>query len=180
MLKLFRFQKEKSLDGLFDYGVIKVVIFAIVAIATAVLIMGGISYIIAEKAVVKIVQTKELVYAAQSIAAKIDGRIERAKETSLLLARDPAVIKWIEDGEKDEALGRIVKEKLTDMAAEYDYNTSFVVSTLTNHYWAEDGMIDIVSPKDPDDSWFYEIIVAQNPLEIMIDYNEERKLRRLE
>lgn len=158
-----------------DSSTIKVVVLASLTIIVSILLTGGISYYIAKEAIIQKLKNKDLIFVAQSITAKIDARIDRAKETSLQLSRDPIIIKWLQEEEKDKALGEYSKQKITNVATQYDYSNSFIVSSLTNHYWAESGrLIDTLSSNDTDDSWFFNIIKSKNLIDVIIDFNKER------
>lgn len=165
---------ENKLE-MFDNNIIKIIIISCILIILSVLFTGTISYVISRNAVVEKLKSNDLKYICQSITSKIEGRIDRAKETSLVLSRDPVIIKWIEGKEEDKALGSYVKEKITDIAKNYGYNNSFIVSALTRHYWAENGKLDTVSKKNHDDSWFFSTIKSGQAITISIDYNKERK-----
>lgn len=161
---------------IYDKGTIKVVAFACVVIVLAVVLTGSISYYITRSEVVEKLKTRDLVYITESISAKIDGRIERAKETSVLLAKDPAIIEWVAGEEKDERLGQYAKTKINDLANNYDYANSFIVSAVTNHYWAEGfKLIQIMSKTDPDSQWFYDALQSRTPVFLNIDFNSGRQ-----
>jgi serine phosphatase RsbU (regulator of sigma subunit) len=160
---------------IYDQGTIKIVAFACFIIVLAVIMTGTISYFITRNAVVDKLKSRDMIYIVESISAKIDGRIERAKETSLIFAKDPTIIQWIASGETDEKLGANAKEKLTSIAQNYDYANAFVVSAMTNHYWAEGSqLIQIMSAKNPNDKWFYEALKSGKSIELNIDYNSGR------
>lgn len=172
-------EKKESSAGynlsIYDNSALKVIMFASLIIVLSVVLMGIISYVITNNAIVDKLKTKDLVYIARSISSKIEGRVERATETSMMLARDPSVMDWIMNSEKDEVLGNFAKEKITDIAKTFDYSNSFIVSAVTNHYWAEGGrLIDTMSKSDQDDSWFFETIASKQPISIVIDHNNER------
>jgi serine phosphatase RsbU (regulator of sigma subunit) len=117
-----------------------------------------------------------LAYIAESIASNVDGRIERAKETSLLLAQDPEIIRWVSSGEKDEQAGKDAAEKIQRMAKEFNYSNTFIVSSITNHYWAENGqIINTINKNNPDDQWFYKMLASKQKVTVQLDYNAERK-----
>lgn len=163
-------------DITYDSGTIKVVVFACLIIVLAVILTGGISYVITRNAVVDKLKTRDLVYTIDSITAKIDGRIERAKETSLFLATDPMVIQWVTGAEQDELLGQYSKTKINNIAQNYDYANSFVVSAITNKYWAEGfKSIQVMSPTSPSDRWFYDALKSGKAVDINIDYNSGRQ-----
>lgn len=179
MLDFNRKLSEKNMEydkTIIDNSAIKIIILASLIIIISVFLMGGIGYYIAKSAVVEKLKYKDLIYIAQSITSKIDARISRAKETSVLLSKDPTIVKWIEDKEKDETLGEYSRQKITDLAKEYDYSNSFVVSSLTNHYYAEGGqLVDTLSQDDPYDAWFFKTIESKKNINVVLDYNKERK-----
>ena len=106
----------KSQGVFFDKGTLKVIVFACLVIVVAVVVTGAISYSITRGEVVEKLKSRDMVYIISSISAKIDGRMERAKQTALVLAQDPAIIEWVAGAEKDERLGRHAKEKITLLA----------------------------------------------------------------
>lgn len=160
---------------IYDRGTIKIVVFACLVIVLAVVMTGGISYFITRNAVVDKLKSRDMIYIVESISSKIDGRIERAKETSLIFANDPAIAQWIASGETDEALGALADAKITSIARNYDYSNAFVVSAVTNHYWAEGSqMIQVVSDQNPGDKWFYEALKSRKAIGLNIDYNSGR------
>lgn len=161
---------------IYDRGTVRVVALACVIILLAVVVTGSISYFITRNAVVEKLKTRDLVFIIESISAKIDGRIDRAKETSLILAKDPALIQWVAGAETDERLGEYAKTKIDQIARSYDYANSFVVSAVTNHYWAEGSkLMQVMSPADPDAKWFYDALNAGKAVDLNIDYNSGRQ-----
>ena len=160
---------------MYDKGTMKVVVLACVVIVFSVVLTGVGSYWITQGEVVDKLKTRDMVYIISSIAAKIDGRLERAKESAVMLAEDPAAVAWVAGGETDERLGRYVKDKITKIAGNHDYSNAFVVSAITKNYWAEgSSLIDVMSDIDPDDSWFFDTLKAGRPVELNIDSNKER------
>ena len=163
--------------GLFyDRGTIKVVAWACVIIVVSVALTGFINYEITRKAVVDKLKSRDLLVVVDSIAGKIDGRVARAKETASMLAQDPAILQWVNSAEQDERLGGYAKTRLHDIAQHYDYANSFIVSAVTNHYWAEGfQMIQVMSPGDPNSLWFFEAMKSGKPLQLNLDYNIARQ-----
>lgn len=163
--------------GLFyDRGTIKVVAWACVIIIVSVALTGFINYEITRKAVVDKLKSRDLLVVVDSIAGKIDGRVARAKETASMLAQDPAILQWVNSAEQDERLGGYAKTRLHDIARHYDYANSFIVSAVTNHYWAEGfQMIQVMSPGDPNSLWFFEAMKSGKPLQLNLDYNIARQ-----
>ncbi|MDU2064083.1 MAG: SpoIIE family protein phosphatase [Sporomusaceae bacterium] len=154
----------------------KIVFLACAILVLAVTLTGIISYFVTRSAVVDKLKNRDLIYIAESIASKVDDRLERAKETARLLAQDPAVMAWLVDAERNEQLGEYSKQKLDDIASRYDYANSFIVSRQTGQYWAErHRMLQIMKPHDPDSRWFYDALQSQQPVSLNIDYNIGRQ-----
>ena len=168
-------REQKTGDIAYDKSTMKVVVLACFIIVAAVLLTGVISYLITETAVVEKVKSRDMVYSIESISSKIDGRIDRAKETSRILANDPEILQWVASGETDARQGVHAKQKISEIASGYDYSNSFIVSAVTGQYWAEGGkLIDVMSESDPDDTWFFEAIQTGKAVDLLIDYNAER------
>lgn len=147
-----------------------------IVILISIIITGSINYLVARNASIAKLKEKDLIYIEGSISEKINGKIQKARETSLNLARDPLVIQWIMDHEQEESYGTMVKEKLFYIARDYDYTNSFVVSALTNRYWSESGeMLGVMDPLDPADQWFFDTLREDEAVQCVIDYNIDRE-----
>lgn len=170
-------ESSRPRSGVFyDSGTIKVVVFACVIIVLSVVLTGSLSYVISRNAVVDKLQSHDLPILVESIAAKVDGRISRAEETALLLAKDPAILQWVKGAERDERLGEYAKTKLDDIAQNYDYANSFIVSAVTKHYWAEGfKLIQTVSPANPGSKWFYDALKSGRAVQLNLDYDIARR-----
>ncbi len=162
-----------------DYDIIKIIAFASIIIILSIILVGTIVYIITKNEVVNKLKNRDLVSIAESISYRIDSRIERAKEVSLVMANDPQIIEWVSSGEsdplqKDYAIQKI--NNLVSLVTQFDYSNSFIVSATTNHYWDEKGnIIDTLSESDPDDDWFFNTLSAGERVSVSFDYNEDRK-----
>lgn len=163
-------------DPLYDSGVAKVSAFAAGLLVVSIILTGILSYYITKAQSVKKLKESDLVHIAGSITAKIGGSIDRAAETSRLLAEDHEIREWILDGEKRDARGAAVLDKLSRLREQFRYDNSFIVSVPTSNYWSEGGtVIDVMSKNDPDDMWFFDNVRSGKDIQFMIDYNEERK-----
>ncbi|WP_238456620.1 SpoIIE family protein phosphatase [Desulfotruncus arcticus] len=135
-----------------------------------------ITYRITKNEVVHKLKNQDLVNISESISYKIDSRIERAKEISLLLAKDPQIIDWVKNGEANKLQTDYALKKINTLVADFGYTNSFIVSAITNHYWDENGkIIDTMSQSDPDDDWFFKTLASPESITIQYDYNQERK-----
>lgn len=163
--------KPPALAEMPDRSVTKVTLFGGAVIVFAVLLVGWLVYSVTQREAVDKLKTKDLLHLADSIAAKVDGQIRKAKETSLLMAEDPNVIDWVAGGERDDALGAVVKRKLAQLTSEHGYDNSFLVSAVSNRYWGESGsVLRTMSRNVPQDAWFYANIDNRKPIEVVLDY----------
>ncbi|WP_158606776.1 SpoIIE family protein phosphatase [Paenibacillus ginsengarvi] len=161
--------------ALYDIGVTRVSALAAVLLVVSIIVTGIVAYSITKSQAVKKLKENDLAYIASSIAAKIDGSIERAVETSRLLAEDRAIRDWIRQGERLEA-GADPLAKIVALKQKFGYDNSFIVSVPTGRYYAENGaLIDVMSRNDPDDSWYYSFLQENNPTRVEIDYNHVRQ-----
>ncbi|TDF97497.1 SpoIIE family protein phosphatase [Paenibacillus piri] len=159
-----------------DQGMFKVIVFASLIIIFSIVLVGTVVFLITEKEAVKKVKEKDLAYIAESIASNVDGRIERAVETSLLLAQDPAMLRWVTSAETDEQAGKDALQKLRSMTSDFDYTNAFLVSNITNHYWAENGkIIGTIDKANAGDQWFYKMLASRSKVIVQLDYNVQRK-----
>ena len=141
--------------------------------------MGITSIAIMNNAVTQKLKDVDLKNMAKAVAATIEGRIDRAVDASLLLANDPTVINWVESKDQDDLSGENVHQKMGELVNGLGYNTAFLTSALTKHYWSynkkEFKLVDVVSEDDPADFWFFESLKMKMKYEINIDYNKELK-----
>ncbi|SFL16972.1 Serine phosphatase RsbU, regulator of sigma subunit [Paenibacillus sp. 1_12] len=155
-----------------DQNLMKVILIASIIIVLSIVLAGTSVYIIAEKEVVNKLKSKDLVRIAESVASKIDGRLQRAKESSLMLAKDPELINWLAGGEKDEKLQSHVVEKLNDLATGFDYSNGFIASKATGKYWIENGQASkVLSESNASDQWFYKALVSKQQVTLNLDYD---------
>jgi methyl-accepting chemotaxis protein len=84
------------------------------------------------------------------------------------------LLDWFTGGEQDSVLGELVKRKLTTISNKGDYFTVFAVNELTKNYWAEGNkLLDVLSPTDPDDSWYFDFVKMGKKVVLNFDFNQE-------
>lgn len=169
-------REDGRLRPLYDGSVWKVIIIATVLIVLSTALVGVMSYRITQREVIKDLKAGDLAILARSVASQVQGRIDRAAETSRMLADNPAVAEWVAGAEQDDRLGSMVKRMLAELPGQYDYTNSFVVSAVTGQYWSEVGsVLNVVSERNPDDSWFFQTIESGRKTNVMVDFNAERR-----
>ncbi|SDD18761.1 Serine phosphatase RsbU, regulator of sigma subunit [Paenibacillus sp. UNCCL117] len=160
----------------YDKGTLRIIGFASLVIVFSMLLIGGIVYVFTESGVVKKLKEKDLPVIAQAMAAKVEARIERSKETSYTLAADPEVRQWLTEGEPAGDRQRHSLQRLTTLVEQFGYSNSFIVSSGTSQYWGEGGqLLGKISPNEPADRWFYDFIASGRDVEVNLDYNKERQ-----
>lgn len=160
----------------YDKGTLRVVVFACLVIFLAVFLTGTANYVITRDAIVRTLQERDLIYIAESIDVSISGRIERARETALILARDPLLLEWVAGGETDERLSAYAQGRLHALSEQYDYSNAFLVSAVTNHYWAEGfRLLRTMERSDPEEKWFFDMLQCGKEIHYEMSYDARRK-----
>jgi serine phosphatase RsbU (regulator of sigma subunit) len=161
-------------DAKLDLGIRKVMALASILIAVSIVLIGSYVYGITERAALEKLKSRDLQTLAQSISARADGKIDRAVETSLTLAHDPAVLEWLAEGERDERLARMVAEKTSYIHEDLGYSATFIVGAATRQYWDYEGkLLSVIDEQDPADVWFFDTMEAAQRVSINFDYNRE-------
>lgn len=132
-----------------------------------------INFYTVRKALIKDIREEQLLSFVEASQSDVQMVIEKAIETSILLAEDPTLVKWFSEGEKDPELGKLAKDKLTGINKS-GYFTVFAVNNVTRNYWSENNkLLDVVSESDPDDSWFFGFMKEGKKIALNFDYNSE-------
>lgn len=160
-------------EKILNKGTMNVIVFACFIIIIALSVTGISSYAIVKKAMIEKLQKQDLVYILKSISAQIDGRIEKAKETSLIIADNPGIIKWFNDGEVDQLYKEIFVQQMTGIAKTLNY-TVFFTNIKTGHYWTNSNLLtDTMAKDDSTDRWFFDAISSAQKITLNIDHNKE-------
>lgn len=114
-----------------------------------------------------------------SIKISIQTEIARGTETSLTFARSPMLINWLLSEEQDEKLTALVSATMEELANRQGFTTSFAANKLTGNYYDRGTYLNTLSPDNPDDSWFYGSLSAQEDILLNVDYNESLKTTNL-
>ena len=159
-------------------NLVRIIVLSSITISLAVIITGILSYNNTKKSLIHKAKSQDIVFTVKSMASKVDGRIQRAVETSAIFARDPLNIAWLREEEKDQRLGKAVIDKLEDVANTYDYSNLFIVSTKTGHYYyrengkkKKDQSFVVLSEDNPADDWFYKTLAAKQEISFNVNYD---------
>ncbi len=100
--------------------------------------------------------------------------LQRAIETSEILAEDPTLLSWFSSGETSDELKNLALKRLDYLQSNNNYTTVFAVNRFTKNYWRENyELLDVISEHDPDDNWFYKTINNKIKTTLNFDFNRE-------
>ncbi|PKP08476.1 MAG: hypothetical protein CVU09_15660 [Bacteroidetes bacterium HGW-Bacteroidetes-4] len=143
-------------------------------VVAIILSLSIINFFTVRKTLINDIREKQLLSFTEASQSNIQMAIQKAIETSLLLAEDPLLLDWFTGGEQDSVLGELVKRKLTTISNKGEYFTVFAVNELTKNYWAEGNkLLDVLSPTDPDDSWYFDFVKMRKKVVLNFDFNQE-------
>ncbi|REE90643.1 serine phosphatase RsbU (regulator of sigma subunit) [Paenibacillus taihuensis] len=157
-----------------DIGIRRVMVLASALIALSIILIGSYIYRVTEQEALNKLKARDLPTLAKSISARVDGRIERAVETSLTLSHDPFVLEWLSGEEKDKRLADMISKKTSYLHQKLGYSATFIVGAASRKYWSYDGsLLSVIKKEDPADAWFFDTLAAGREVSINFDTNEE-------
>lgn len=144
------------------------------AIAFATVITGVFSYLIVKRQITGKLKRFDLMNLARYKAEQIDSRVSRNIQTSILIAQDPLLHSWFKSREQNRYLHRMAMKRLLSVRHQTGYAQVFAANRLTgNFYTGLRGKVDVMTRKDPDDSWFFDAIYSKKAYLLNIDSNRE-------
>jgi len=133
-----------------------------------------INFFTVKKTLIEDVREKQLISFVEASQSDIQMVLEKAIETSNLLSEDPVLKTWFKQGETNDTLGKLAKERLSVITNAQEYFTVFAVNHKTKNYWAEDGkLLEVISRSDSDDSWYFDFLNQNEKVSLNFDYNKE-------
>lgn len=155
----------------------KLIGLTILSVTFACGLTGFLSFYVGRSTIISKLESFDIVKILESKSATIDSILERAKETAVLIASDVNTIRWAKSSEPKGGETDTVFRNLNSYKSKLGYITYMgLINPLTKNYWNESAKkIDTLSDKDPDDSWFYELIQSKKDLVINMDYTAEYK-----
>lgn len=158
-------------EKIINKGTMNVITLASFIIIIAILATGISNYVMVKDFLTEKLQKADLVYILKSISAQVDGRIERAKETSLILADNPETIKWFNNGETDKQYEAVFIKEMTGLAQTLNY-TVFFANKTTGHYWTNSDLLtDTLSKDKLSDRWFFDSIASARKITLNIEHS---------
>ena len=139
-----------------------------------IMVLGWVHYFSVSRSLMKDAYEKQLITTLRAYQSSLEALLERAIETSEILADDPILTEWFEAPDPNNQLKELALERLNKLKEQFGYTTVFAVSKKTHEYWRENyKLLDIVSKDDPDDSWFFDAIISKQKSALNFDYNKE-------
>jgi serine phosphatase RsbU (regulator of sigma subunit) len=173
--------KEKESPKEFSQSYIKnifrIIFISSIIISLAVIITAYLGYNNTKKSLINKAKSQDIVFMVKSMASQIDGRINRASETSYIFARDPLNVKWINGEEKDGELGKLVLGNLENIETSYDYNYAFIAGIKTKNYYFRQNSnknnknFMVLSESNPDDKWFFQMLKSKKQITFNVNYD---------
>lgn len=143
-------------------------------VITIILAIGIINYFTVKRTLVKDIREKQLQSFLEASQSTLQAALEKAIESSALLAEDPTLSTWFAQGEEDEQLKQLALERINKLRTSTDYFTVFAVNSVTRNYWQENyTLLDKLTEDDADDSWFFDLMRSKNKVSLNFDYNQE-------
>lgn len=101
----------------------------------------------------------------------IETQVMKAIDASILLAQDPAVLKWVEGNETDPVLSPLLLQRLALLKEKQGFFKSYIVSATTSNYWANGSLSFTLDPDNPNDGWFWANLEMTGDYDLNLDYN---------
>jgi methyl-accepting chemotaxis protein len=143
-------------------------------VVVIILAIGIINFFTVKGALVKDIRENQLQSFLEASQSTLQSALEKAIESSVLLAEDPTLHRWFREGETNDTLKELALERINELHNSTDYFSVFAVNKVTHNYWQEDyTLIDNVSESDSDDSWFFDLMQSGEKVSLNFDYNQE-------
>nr|WP_319399161.1 sensor histidine kinase [uncultured Carboxylicivirga sp.] len=141
-----------------------------------ILVLGWVQYYSVSQSIMDDAYTNRLITTLRSHQSSIQSLLEKAIETSEILADDPSLTNWFTSSDNNDHIKQIALERLSKLHNDFGYYTVFAVNIKNHEYWRENNnLLDVISENDPDDSWFFETIKKKHKSTLNFDFNKELK-----
>lgn len=115
-------------------------------------------------------KTRSLPLSVENIYTEIQRNIIEPNLISSMMAHDTFVIDWLINEENNHAK---IKHYLSSIQQKYGMFVTFLVSEATQNYYAQQGLVERLSPNDPDNQWYFRFKNQPQNHEINLDYNDQ-------
>jgi len=106
--------------------------------------------------------------------AKLELQIDIVKsfDAAINLSRNEALIRWF-SGNSGELEKELALAVLANLMGDNRYDQAYAASRDQQIYYLGNGQREVLTPGDPDDSWFYNSLEMEKKAEIKIDHNKD-------
>ncbi|PKA27334.1 methyl-accepting chemotaxis protein [Leptospira sp. mixed culture ATI2-C-A1] len=155
----------------------KLISLTILSVTLACGLTGFLSYYVGRSTIISKLESFDMVKILESKSATIDSILERAKETAVIIVSDHNTIRWAKAGEPTGDPAEQVFKNLSSYKEKLSNITYLgLINPKTRNYWNHSAKkIDTLSDKDPDDSWFFNLMQSKQELVINMDFTAEYK-----
>jgi PAS domain S-box-containing protein len=145
-------------------------------IIIVILFTNIVNYISIRSTLIQDLRNRKLEVFLNASVSNIKGEIEKAIESSLVLANDPLLIEWFKGGETNDSLAALLRIKFDYLTDGLKYASISATSEKTKKsYYKKLEVYEVISLKDPDDNWYYDFLESKKKVEINFDHNEVLK-----
>lgn len=145
------------------------------SVALIVVIMMSISVIISTRisfdTIYERILTNEAPASVNYIAETFESKIGKAISISKLVADNPFLLRWLEEGEteplKNEAM------KFLQEVKKQDVDFVFMVTATEKNYYTHEGFFKHLNENNPRDDWFFSSLKKGKKVDINIDVDEK-------
>jgi hypothetical protein len=106
----------------------------------------------------------------QTVQLEIELEVTRAYEAARVLAFRPSLVSWFEG---DEQFADAVVDSSLALIEEAGFDTVFFANGSNRRLYVNGEVIDVLSPEDSDDSWFFDFLESGTDISVNIDLNQE-------
>jgi putative two-component system response regulator len=106
----------------------------------------------------------------QTVQLEIELEVTRAYEAARVLAFRPSLVSWFEG---DEQFADAVVDSSLALIEEAGFDTVFFANGSNRRLYVNGEVIDVLSPEDPDDSWFFDFLESGTDISVNVDFNQE-------
>lgn len=110
--------------------------------------------------------------ASDSIYHQLNTAFSKPLNVSLTMANDSLLKLWIseEQARKDDpGYSEMIRTYLGEYHRLYGYESVFLVSADTGHYYSYNGSDRVLSPDDPGNDWYYDLLQGSGAYEANVD-----------
>nr|WP_321260754.1 sensor domain-containing diguanylate cyclase [uncultured Pseudodesulfovibrio sp.] len=138
-------------------------------LVSAFLATSLVNYVFTRRAIRAELLHSSLPLTGKNIYSEIQAVMMRPLLVSSSMANDTFLKDWVTDGELD--VGQIT-DYLKKIQEKYGFISTFFVSSATDAYYSQEGILKEINPRDPHDIWFYAFRRSGKEFDLDVDTNE--------